>query len=88
MKIFISQPMNGRTDEVIKAEREYIADKISAYYMERNQKESIEVIDSFFRRYSERCKAVVVPWQEFGTSEYGRRSCFRSWMGECAWVCY
>ena len=47
MKVFISQPMNGRSDEVIKAEREYITDKISAYYKARNHKESIEVIDSF-----------------------------------------
>lgn len=48
MKVFISQPMRGRTDEVIKAEREYVTNKITAYYKEHYPLESIEVIDSFF----------------------------------------
>lgn len=44
MKVFISQPMNGRADEDIKAERECITEQIKKYYPH----ESIEVIDSFF----------------------------------------
>lgn len=43
-KVFISQPMNGRSDEEIKAEREYITDKIKSYYGQ----EPVTVIDSFF----------------------------------------
>ena len=48
MKVFISQPMNGKTDEEIKLERDYITDKISAYYREYYPLKSVEVIDSFF----------------------------------------
>lgn len=43
MKVFISQPMNGRTDEEIKAERKTITDAIKAEYGE-----DTEIIDSFF----------------------------------------
>lgn len=41
-KIFISQPMKGRTDEFIKAERKYITDLLTKKYGE------IEVLDTFF----------------------------------------
>lgn len=44
MKIFISQPMNGKTDEEILKERE----QIIAYAKERYG-ENIEIIDSFFK---------------------------------------
>ena len=42
-RVFISQPMNGRSNEEIKAEREYIADKIGEFY----KQEPVQVIDSF-----------------------------------------
>ena len=42
-KIFISQPMNGKTDEFIRAERNK-AIKAAADYL----KDDVEVIDSFF----------------------------------------
>ena len=41
-KIFISQPMNGKTNEEIKNERNYIIDKL-------RENESVEIIDSFFK---------------------------------------
>ena len=41
-RIFISQPMNGKTDEEIKQEREKIVS-----YLKENIKD-IEIIDSFF----------------------------------------
>ncbi len=43
-KVFISQPMNGKTNNEIKAERAAIAETIKA----QHPQESIEVIDSFF----------------------------------------
>lgn len=44
-KIFISQPMNGKTDEEIKKEREKAIE-----YVERLLGEKVEVIDSFFEK--------------------------------------
>ena len=44
VQLFISQPMRGRSDEEIAAEREYA--KLAA---ERILKEEVEVIDSFFQ---------------------------------------
>ena len=41
-KIFISQPMNGKTNEEIKNERNYIIDRL-------RENESVEIIDSFFK---------------------------------------
>lgn len=43
-KLFISQPMRGKTDEEILAER-----KKAIESAERNLGESVEVIDSFFQ---------------------------------------
>lgn len=43
-RVFISQPMNGRSNEEIKAEREYITEQVRKYYPQ----ESVKVIDSFF----------------------------------------
>ena len=43
MKIFISQPMKGKTNEEIKAEREHLIARARERYGE-----NIEVIDSFF----------------------------------------
>lgn len=42
-KLFISQPMNGRSDEEIKEERERILLEVA-----KEVKEPVEVIDSFF----------------------------------------
>ena len=44
IKLFVSQPMRGRSDEEIAAEREYA--KAAA---ERILNEDVEVIDSFFQ---------------------------------------
>lgn len=44
IKLFISQPMRGRSDDEIIAEREYV--KLAA---ERLLKEEVMVIDSFFQ---------------------------------------
>ena len=41
-KIFISQPMNGKTTEEIENERNYIIDKL-------RENEYVEIIDSFFK---------------------------------------
>lgn len=43
MKVFISQPMKGKTNEEIKAERRRLIGKVRALYGD-----DIEVIDSFF----------------------------------------
>ncbi len=43
MKLFISQPMNGKTDEQIKKERNEIIEEVKKEYLN-----PIEVIDSFF----------------------------------------
>lgn len=43
MKVFISQPMKGKTNEEIKAERNRLIGKVRALYGD-----DIEVIDSFF----------------------------------------
>lgn len=47
MKIFISQPMNGRTEEEILEERQNL---INAIKMSHD--EEIEVIDSYFENYN------------------------------------
>ena len=41
-KIFISQPMNGKTTEEIENERNHIIDRL-------RENESVEIIDSFFK---------------------------------------
>ena len=43
IKLFISQPMKGRTDEEILAERERVAKAVQEVY-----EDEVEVIDSFF----------------------------------------
>lgn len=45
MKVFISQPMNGKTDAEIEAERERAVKEIKDIY----PNEDIEVIDSFVK---------------------------------------
>ncbi len=44
MKLFISQPMNGKTNEEIKKEREAAVETVKQMYSDKE----IEVIDSFF----------------------------------------
>ena len=46
-KIFISQPMNGKTTEEIENERNYIIDKLSTQFARENK--YIDIIDSFFK---------------------------------------
>lgn len=43
IKLFISQPMKGRTDEEILAERERVAKEVQEVY-----EDEVEVIDSYF----------------------------------------
>lgn len=46
-KIFISQPMRGKTNEEIIKERETIADRLAIHF--HRQDERIDIIDSFFK---------------------------------------
>lgn len=46
MKIFISQPMNGLTDEEILSKRNRVIEEVKNIYGE-----DVEVIDSFFKDY-------------------------------------
>lgn len=46
-KIFISQPMNGKTTEEIENERNDIIDRLATQFAREN--ECIEVIYSFFK---------------------------------------
>ena len=57
VQLFISQPMRGRSDEEITAEREYV--KLAA---ERILQEEVEVIDSFTQGGS------VEPLEHWGES--------------------
>ena len=45
-KVFISQPMKGKTPEFIKEEREKMIEEIKSKY------EDIEIIDSYFENYN------------------------------------
>lgn len=45
IKIFISQPMNGKTNEEIEDERNYIIGRLASHF----SNERIEIIDSFFK---------------------------------------
>lgn len=56
MKIFISQPMRGKTDAEILAERERAIKDAKAKWGD-----DVEVLESFFSGRSRRSKAVVVP---------------------------
>ena len=47
IKIFISQPMNGKTNEEIEDERKYIINRLTLQFAREN--EHIEIIDSFFK---------------------------------------
>lgn len=58
-KLFISQPMRGKTDEEILAER-----KKAIESAERNLGEPVEVIDSFFQ-------TALVPGKIPGAAFYG-----------------
>ena len=46
-KIFISQPMNGKTTEEIENERNHIISRLTLQFAREN--EHIEIIDSFFK---------------------------------------
>ena len=46
-KIFISQPMNGKTNEEIKNKRDSIIDRLSTQFAREN--ECVEIIDLFFK---------------------------------------
>lgn len=48
-KLFISQPMRGKTDEEILAVREKAIESAKNYLKERGEEDDIEVIDSFFQ---------------------------------------
>lgn len=46
-KIFISQPMNGKTNEKIEDERNYTISILTSRFAKENER--IEIIDSFFK---------------------------------------
>lgn len=46
-KIFISQPMNGKTTEEIENKRNYIIGRLVSQFARENER--IEIIDSFFK---------------------------------------
>ena len=46
-KIFISQPMNGKTTEEIEDKRNHIISRLTLQFAREN--EHIEIIDSFFK---------------------------------------
>lgn len=46
-KIFISQPMNGKTNEEIEDERNYTISILTSRFAKENER--IEIIDSFFK---------------------------------------
>ena len=46
-KIFISQPMNGKTNEEIEDKRNHIISRLTLQFAREN--EHIEIIDSFFK---------------------------------------
>lgn len=65
-KLFISQPMRGKTDEEILAAREKAIKSA-----ERNLGEPVEVIDSFFQNAPGRCETALVPGKIPGAAFYG-----------------
>ena len=48
-KLFISQPMKGKTDEEILRENEQAVREAEKYLKENGMQEGVQVIDSFFR---------------------------------------
>jgi len=48
MKVFISQPMNGKSDEIIKEEREEIIRVVKEYYGKIIGETDIEILDTLF----------------------------------------
>ena len=47
MKIFISQPMMGKSDELVAAERKLIIERVKSMYVN-----DIEILDSLFNDYN------------------------------------
>lgn len=62
-KLFISQPMKGKSDEEILRER-----KRAIQCAERQLNEPVEVIDSFFQSAPADAKTALVPGKIPGTS--------------------
>lgn len=48
-KLFISQPMKGKTDEEILGEREQAVAEAKKYLEENGMQEEVQVVDSFFQ---------------------------------------
>ena len=71
-KLFISQPMRGKSDEDILTER-----KKAIESAEKAIGEPVEVIDSFFQ------EATVVPWKISGTFSRCRYRIFCERMARC-----
>ena len=76
-KLFISQPMRGKTDEEILAVR---SDAIQA--AKDAVGEDVEVIESFFPERTGGGPSAVVPGEVSGAVGNGRRCLFRPRMGE------
>lgn len=77
-KLFISQPMRGKTDEEILAVRKQAIEAASELVGE-----PVEVIDSFFSECASRCKATVVFRKIAGTSGRCRRGLFYTGLERC-----
>ena len=77
-KLFISQPMRGKSDEDILTER-----KKAIESAEKVIGEPVEVIDSFFQKAPVDAKATVVPWKISGTFSRCRYRIFCGRMSGC-----
>lgn len=66
MKVFISQPMRGKTNEEIKAERERLIGKAREHYGA-----DIEVVDSFFEGAPADARPLWFLGEIAGTDEHG-----------------
>lgn len=51
MKVFISQPMNGRSEETIVEEREEIIRVVKEYYDKICGESDVEILDTFFEDF-------------------------------------
>ena len=75
-KVFVSQPMKGKTNREIERERKEIIEKAEKRFG------GIEVIDSFFKDAPPRCQAIVVFGEIVGVAVKRRCDCPWKRMGK------
>lgn len=78
-KLFISQPMKGKTDEEILKEREKAIASAKRNFAEN---EEIEVIDSFFQSAPADARPLWFFGKIFGIAFYGRHCIFCKRLGK------